>query len=46
MYRSWRAELLVGVPEGVAELLPGLLVGWERTKLDSINKLNVLFCSF
>lgn len=27
MWRSWRAEFLVGVPEGVAEPLPGLLVG-------------------
>lgn len=28
------AELLVGVPEGVAELLPGLLVGCKK---DSFN---------
>lgn len=34
MWRSWRAELLVGVPEGVAEPLPGLLVGYRHEKTE------------
>ena len=46
MWRSWRAEFLVGVPEGVAEPLPGLLVGWRKDQVRTAFKYILFFFFF
>lgn len=42
MWRSWRAELLVGVPEGVAEPLPGLRVGFRHENREWMEDFGIM----